>query len=135
GRLTGPAAGLLHREEETLEGLVSRRRRDGLALVAAEDLVAVLHRRLLDLLERVGRDQPLISGPIQRSLHSCDGAAARALAPAGLSIEPAGDVEGLQVADEDRTVQVAEGLRGRAAGFVGCRLVVPVRPVEEDLEQ
>src|SRR5262249_4820380 len=64
-----------------------------------------------------------------------DGAAAGALVPARLGLEPAGDGGGLQVADAPGPLQVDEALQERPVELVGGPRGLPGRPSEERLAQ
>src|SRR5262249_32084142 len=111
GDLGGPAAGRLQGEDEVPELLVLDGREDLLPLGLREDAVAAPGGRLADLLDRVGSQDPLGLGPVAGPLDGGDGAAAGGVVPAVVAVEPARDVEGLDLRGADAAVEVAEVLQ------------------------
>jgi hypothetical protein len=108
--LAGPATGFLHGKDEIAECLVAYCGHYFLAFLAGQHAISEGLRRLLDVAERVGGKQPFALGPVKRPLDRDHRAAAGAL-PAGVSIQPFTDVQGLQILDQQRAVQITEILQ------------------------
>src|SRR5262249_10211693 len=102
--------------------------------VGGEDPLPPLGRPLLHVLERVGREDPLGVGPVERPLHRDGGTAPTGLAPAPVRIKPAGHVERLELSSLHGAEHVGEVLEEILIPLVGLRLVVAIGPFEEKVE-
>src|SRR5262249_20799797 len=130
--LAGPGAGLHHCEDELAKRLVLDGGENLAALIVCEHAVPKALRRPLYAFCWVGPEHALGVGPVECPLHGDHRIPAASL-PAGVGVEPAGDVERLEVLREERAEELAEGLEEIAVAAKRVRLVVLLGPVEEEV--
>src|SRR5262249_43339141 len=128
-----PTPCFLERLDELAESSTAGGLQDLLPLVGGQNALAALGWPLLEALQRIRVADALPLRPVKRPLHRDGSAAAARLAPARVCVQPAGDVEGLQLRGVESAPGIAEALKERFVPVVGALVVVAAGPLEEQI--